>query len=881
VDEVVAALATTPDGLSGAEAVRRLRAHGPNTLRRVTPPSAWRLLIDQFRSTVVALLVIAAVVAAALGETADALAIAAVLLVNAGLGFATEWRARGAMEALRRMDVRRAGVLRDGHLNDVDAQTVVPGDVLVLEPGDSIPADARLLAGAELQVVEAPLTGESVPVPKSSAPVPEPTLMADRACMLHKGTVVACGHARAVVVATGVRTEIGRIGALVAATDDEEPPLERRMEQLGRRLIGIVVVVAVVVAALGILRGQPAMLMLQTSIALAIAAVPEGLPAVVTITLAVGMARMARRRALVRRLSAVETLGSTTVVCTDKTGTITSGEMTARRLWVAGEDVEISGTGYGPEGALHAAGAVLRAAEDALRAGLLANRADVVSCPTGWAAAGDPTEAALLVAAGKAGLRRGDLLAEACECGEVPFSSARMLMATFHREDGRVVAYVKGAPERVVERCATWRDAPGPRPLDAAARERVAAANSRLAGDGLRVLALARVEVAAGDPLDAEALHGLTLLGLVGLQDPAAEGVPETVAALRRAGVRTLMLTGDQRLTGEAVAREVGILEDGALYLDGGELADLDDAALRHDVGRIGAVSRVTPEQKLRVIQALRDRGEIVAMLGDGVNDAPALKRADIGVAMGGRGTDVAREAAHLVLQDDRLVTVAAAVEEGRVLFDDIRKFVYYLFSCNLSEVLVLLLGALAGLPLPLLPLQILWLNLVTDVFPALALAMEPGEPDVMDRSPRDPRAAVLSRRFLASILAHGLLLTVCVLAAFVWALQGGDVPRATTVVFMSIALAQLLHVVNARSDRPVLFTRRLVSNRWVLGAGVLVVALQAAALYVPDLAALLGNVPLDGAAWVAVAVAGTVPLLGGQAWRWWSCRGMNAAPSA
>ena len=882
VDDVLSGLRSTPDGLSGADAERRLRLHGANSLRRVEPPSAWRLIVDQFRSSVVVLLVIAAGVAALLGEIPDALAIAAVLVVNAILGFTTEWRARGAMDALRRLDVRRAGVFRDGRLHDLDARDIVPGDVLALEPGDSVPADARLLSGAELQVIEAPLTGESIPVPKCADPVAADATLADRASMLHKGTVVAAGAARAVVVATGIHTEIGRIGALVAATQDEQAPLERRMEQLGRRLLWVVLGVAVVVAGLGIARGQPALLMLQTSIALAIAAVPEGLPAVVTITLAVGMARMARRRALVRRLSAVETLGSTTVVCTDKTGTLTSGEMTLRRLWVAGSDMVVTGTGYAPDGSVQAEGAALqRAASRALTAGVLANRADVVQDGARWVAAGDPTEAALLVGGRKVGLRRAELIAATPETGEVPFSSARMLMATFHADGERAFVCVKGAPERVLARCESWLASDGEQPLEAASRDAVIAANAALAGDGLRVLALAQRTLRAGESCGPAALDGLLFLGLVGLQDPAADGVVETVAALRRAGIRTLMLTGDQRLTGEAVAREVGLLADGARCLDGAELAGLDDEQLRAAVPSIGAVSRVTPEQKLRVIESLRARGEIVAMLGDGVNDAPALKRADIGVAMGLRGTDVARETAHLVLQDDRLETVAAAVEEGRVLFDNIRKFVYYLFSCNLSEVLVLLFGALAGLPLPLLPLQILWLNLVTDVFPALALAMEPGEPDVMERPPRDPRAAILSRGFLLSVTLHGLLLTVTVLAAFVWALRTGDTARATTVVFMSIALGQLLHVLNARSERPVLFSRRLFANPWIGAAALVVIGLQAAALYVPALAAVLGNVALDGAAWGLVILAGIVPLVVGQGWRVIRSRGMPAGPNA
>lgn len=870
-DEVVRRLASSPGGLAAAEARARLERYGPNALRPPKPTPALRILLAQLRSVVVLLLAAAAVASLVTGDVVDAIAIGAVLVINVVLGFVTELRARRSVEALIGLEVQRATVVRDGAVREVDARELVPGDVIQLEAGQAVPADARLLRSTELRMVEAPLTGESVPVGKrADAVVPDETPLPDRVTMVYKSTAVVAGTARAVVVATGVATEVGRIGELVAAAGEAETPLERRLDALGRRLAVAALGVAVVVAVLDLLKGESLLLVLQTGIAVAVAAVPEGLPAVVTIAMAVGVRRMARRNALVRRLPTVEALGSATVVCTDKTGTLTAGEQTVTSVWVAGHEVRVTGAGYAPVGELvDEEGAptpeVLAAVRRALRVAALANRADVVETPAGWTPRGDPTEAALLVAARKAGLEREELLRAWPEVAELPFSSERMLMATYHEaEGGRLVALAKGAPARILERCARFAALDGDRPLDEATRKRVEARNALMAARGLRVLALA--EGGGGGTSEAE-LKGLTLLGLVGMIDPPAEGVRETVEQLRGAGIRTVMVTGDQRLTAEAVARELGLLRPGDETLGGAEVDALTDEALRERAERIGVVSRVTAEAKVRLVRAFQQRGNVVAMLGDGINDAAALRTADVGVAMGGRGTDVAKEAAGIVLADDRFQTIAAAVEEGRVVYDNIRKFVFYLFSCNLGEITVLLGAGLAGLPLPLYPLQILWMNIVTDTFPALALALEPGEPDIMRRPPRDPESTILSGRVLKATVAYALLIGAATLAAFLWGLRAypGHPERAVTLSFMTLALSQILHLGNARSTRRVTGLRRVVANPYALAAVALTVGLQLMTVYLPPLARVLRVETPTPTGWLVVAVTALVPAVVGQ----------------
>lgn len=870
-DEALARLGSSPAGLDDAEAAARLVRWGPNRLRSAPPVPAWRILLAQFRSFVVVLLVAATALSLATGDALDAAAIAMVLLINTAIGFTMELRARRTMESLHGLEVPRATVIRGGARRDVDAAALVPGDVIVVEAGTRVPADARLLAAAELQAVESSLTGESLPVAKRADAVLAPDApLAERANLLYRSTLVASGVGQALVVATGMATEVGRIGVLLGSVREEPAPLERRLDALGRRLAWVALAAAAAVAAVAWLRGEPTALALETAVALAIAAVPEGLPVVATVALAVGLRRMARRHALVRRLAAVETLGSATVVCTDKTGTLTAGEMVATRLWVDGRHYHVTGSGYAAAGSiLRDDGSAVTATEGgvlrvAVAVGALVNRADVEEAAGVTRVRGDPTEAALLVLARKAGLDRARLLAESPEAGEIPFSSERMWMATFHRSpSGETTALVKGAPGAVLERCTARLADDGPVPLHADDRMAALRENEALAAGGLRVLALAYAPSAAS--MDEGSLHALVFVGLVGMMDPPAPGVAETIARLRGAGLRTVMITGDQHRTAEAIARELGLLREGDAVLDGRALDALSDEALAARVERVGVYSRVSPEAKLRIVSALRGRGEVVAMLGDGVNDAAALKRADIGVAMGVRGTDLARESAGIVLRDDRFPTVAAAVEEGRIVYANIRRFVFYLFSCNAAEVLVVLAASLLGWSTALLPLQILWLNVVTDTFPALALAVEPGEADVMRRRPRDPSAALLSAAFLRSVAFHATLITLATLAAMALAAPWGET-RARTVAFTTLALAQTFHLGNARDREAVVAPKRAFRNRWALAAVAVVVGLQALAVYAPPLRRVLDVTPLGVREWLLVAACASLPAVVGQA---------------
>jgi Ca2+-transporting ATPase len=853
VNEVLQRLESRRSGLSGAESARRLAEVGPNRFTRSTPLSAARILANQLTSVVVFLLAAAALVALALGDRLESAAIAAVLAVNTAVGFLTELRARRAMDALLDFETPRTTVVRDGHAHVINSSELVPGDVVELIAGQAVPADARLISSAEMRTVEAPLTGESLPVSKDARATLAPdTVLAERTNMIYTGTTVAGGTGRAVVTATGTATELGRIGALVAAVREERTPLQRRLDILGRRLVWLALSVAGLVAALEAAHGAPRGLVIETAIALAVAAVPEALPAVVTIALAVGLRRMANRHALVRRLPSVEALGSTTVICTDKTRTLTSGDMAVVRIWAADTEFTVSDA----EPAAHD-----EHLELALKTAALASRRQPAHASGAHGGAErDPVDAAILRTAALLKIDQARL-GPRHTVGLVPFSSERKLMAVFDQVEGGTVAYVKGAPGRLIDlshRLVTRR---GEEPLEERGRARLREVNQGLAREGLRVLALASGRVARAEE---SALDRLTFVGFLGFMDPPAPGVKATIAQLRAAGLRTVMITGDQRLTAEAVGRELGLLSSGDQVVDGRELSALSKPDLGARLADVGAFSRVTPEDKLVIVRELQARGEIVAMLGDGVNDAPALKKADVGVAMGIRGTDVAKQAAAIVLQDDRFETIAAAVEEGRVIYDNIRKFVFYLFSCNLAEILVLLVAGLADLPTPLLPLQILWINIVTDTFPALALAVEPGDADVMRRPPRRPQEAILSRAFLVQTALYGGLITLSTLAIFLWALAHARA-QAITMTFMTLALAQVFHLGNARSHEPLVRPAHVFENRYAVGAVVVSVMLQIAAAQFAPLASLLHVASLSLRDWFVVLLFSSLTAVVGQ----------------
>jgi P-type Ca2+ transporter type 2C len=825
-------------GLSGDEARRRLARIGPNVVGEQPDAPLWRLALAQFRSLVVLLLLAASLIAMVLGEHIEALAILAALLLNAGIGFFTEWRARISLAKLRALTVPEALVRRSGTVVRIPATEVVPGDVLVLEAGAHVPADGRLIRSSRLRTAEAALTGESVPVDKDvDARLASETSLADRRTMVYLGTTVVAGSGLAVATATGLATELGRIGQLVALAGERATPLERQVEELGRRLMGFALATCGLVGLAGILHGQPVGLMLETAITLAIAAIPEGLPAVTTVALAAGLWRLARAGALVRRLPAVETLGSTTVICSDKTGTMTENRMTVSRIYVGQETITVVPGSPGIARDFVCDGVVLDPLADARLAWLLtvaalANDASMARRSNGLAFQGDPTEVALLGAALDAGLDPMTLGRRWPRHGEIPFDPAVRLMATYHEgDDGRMLC-VKGAPAAVLQASGQCKTRAGVAALTEDARAGLLEANRALARDGLRVLAIAWRPGGWEGP----AIEGLTFLGFVALEDPVRPGVQEAIARCATAGIHTIMLTGDQRATAEAIGGQLGLTPE----------------SIR---------SRVSPQDKLDLVVTLQAKGEIVAMTGDGVNDAPALARADVGIAMGRHGTDIAREAADIVLTDDNFATITRAVQEGRVIYANLRKVIHFLFTCNLSEILTIFAAILAGFPAPLLPLQILWVNLVTDILPAMALIRDPAEPDVMRRPPRDRQDALMTWRLGRRMLAEGALLSAGVLAAYLWTVWGdGPGPRATTIAFVALVLIHPLQAMHCRSER--LGWWRLPPNALGWIALLTLAAIQWGAVAWTPLAHLLGTVTLSTADWGVVTLSILCPVL-------------------
>ncbi|NIM50493.1 MAG: HAD-IC family P-type ATPase [Armatimonadetes bacterium] len=858
-------------GLTANEVRRRRRRHGVNALPEARRMSVWAVLLNQFRSLVVLLLVAAALVAFAFGEWVDGIAIAAVVVINAAIGFATEIRAARSMEALRRLGRQSATVRRNGAVRVVPAWALVPGDIAILEAGDVIAADLRLVEASNLQLDESTLTGESVPVTKQVEDIAEGTPLAERSNMAFKGTAITQGTGEAVVVAVGVNTELGRVATLAEETHEQATPLERRLDQLGQRLVWVTLVIAALVLTAGLLRGRDLLLIIETAIALAVATIPEGLPIVATAALARGMLRMARRNALINRLSAVETLGATNIICTDKTGTLTENRMSVSLFALPDGDVEVTGAALARQGKFHRDGRAVNVEDEpllrsALEIGVLCNGAslDLDAEKDEDRAVGDPMEVALLVAGEKAGLRRPNVVEEMSEAKEHAFDPDLKMMATAHESEGGYRVAVKGAPEAVLEVCSNAAGSQGDNDFD---RERWLGRNKDLAEDGLRVLALAEKTVQS--PED-EPYRDLLFVGLVGLRDPAREEVRRPIGAAQSAGIRIVMVTGDQAATARNVAHSLGLRDEGdADVIMGDEIRPVEELSeeerRRFTEARIFA--RVSPEQKLHLVDLYQSNHAIVAMTGDGVNDAPALKKADIGIAMGRRGTQVAREASDMVLLDDAFATIVHAVEQGRVIFRNLRRFVFYLLSCNVAEVMIVGLASIVNAPLPILPLQILFLNLVTDVFPALALGMGKGEPAIMDHPPRDPREPILTSRHWKGVGGYGAGIAAAVLGALALSLLWLhiDTPRAVTVSFLTLAFAQLWHVFNMRDAASGILRNDVVSNTYVWGALSLCLVLLLGALYIPFLAHVLKVVPPDAAGWSVILGMSALPLIGGQ----------------
>ena len=865
-DMVLGRLASGPDGLAAADAEARLAQYGPNELQAAAGVSAWSILAAQFKNVLIVILLVATLLSAVLGHGTEAIAIAAIVLLAVLLGFVQEYRAERATDALRRMTAPTATVLRDGEECEIPARQLVPGDVVFLRAGDRVPADARLIESVNLQIEEAALTGESVPAEKHAGALDDPGLaIGDRRNMAFAGTAATYGRGRAVVTSTGMDTEFGGIARMLQTVETGRTPLQENLDRVGHSLAKATFVVVAIIVGLGLFRGQPFIEMFIFGIALAVAAVPEALPAVVTISLAIGVQRMVKRHALMRRLPAVETLGCTSVICSDKTGTLTRDEMTVRAVFVADETLEITGAGYEPSGSFLREGKPVDPSDSLRRlftAATLASDARVVhdAADGRWRVKGDPTEGALIVAAAKAGLHKADLDARWPRVGEIPFTSETKRMTTLHAGPEGEIAFAKGAPEVILDSCTHCWTPTGAAPLDQAGREMVLAAAHRMAGRALRVLGVASKPA---DRLD-YAEHGMTWLGLVGMIDPPR---PEAQAAIRtceRAGIRVVMITGDHPATAEAVARELGLLKEGGGVVTGAGLEAMSDEDLAGRVEQIQVYARVSPAHKLRVVTAWQERGHIAAMTGDGVNDAPALKKADIGIAMGITGTDVTREAAAMTLTDDNFASIVAAIEEGRGIFGNIKKYLMYLLSSNVGEIGLMAGATLAGLPLPLSAVQILYVNLATDGLPALALAVDPPDPDIMRGRPRNPRVGIFTRPVVALMAVGGTWSALANLGLFTWALRSGrSTSEAMTMTFVSLVVIQFFKAYNFRSDRQSVLVRPF-ANMWLNLAVLTGLMMLAVVVHVPVLQEPFGTYSLTPRDWaIIVAVAfSVVPVL-------------------
>jgi P-type Ca2+ transporter type 2C len=879
--EVVHRLGSDPlRGLSVDEAKRRLSKYGPNELEAAHAITPWGILFDQLKNILILILLIAVGLSAFLGHAVEAIAIAIIVCFAVLLGFYQEYRAERAIEALGQMAAPTATVLRDGQEIEVAARETVPGDIVLLRTGDKVPADGRLIEAMNLQVEEAALTGESVPVAKRTSPLDGSELaLGDRKNMVYAGTAITYGRGRAVVVATGMTTEFGKIARLLATVKSTKTPLQENLDKLGGVFAQTAFGVVLLIILLGVIRGRPVLEMFIFGIALAVAVVPEALPAVVTISLAIGVQRMVKRNALIRRLPAVETLGSVSVICSDKTGTLTKDEMTARKIFVAGQMLNVSGAGYEPSGDFSASGSVIAPAAPLLRlleAAVLASDAHLArasvqpgSASSGWEIKGDPTEGALIVAAAKAGVWKTDLDAKWPRVSEIPFTAESKRMTTLHDAQNGLVAYAKGAPEVILDSCATYCGESDEIILSLDAKTAILTNAREMAEQALRVLAVAYKP----DATLQDAERGMIFLGLVGMIDPPR---PEAKAAIRSceaAGIEPIMITGDHPITAQAIGRELGLLTKGRV-ITGAELEAMSEEEFQRNVEDIEIYARVSPAHKLRVVTALQQRGHYVAMTGDGVNDAPALKKADIGIAMGITGTDVSKEAAAMMLTDDNFASIVAAVEEGRAVFDNIKKYLMYLLSTNLGEIALMLSTAVMGLPLPLSAVQILYVNLASDGLPALALAVDPAEPDLMRRPPRDPRRGIFTRPVIVLILLGGIWSGIVNLSLFSWALGSGrSLSEAMTMTFVSLVLIQFVKAYNYRSDRYSVL-KRPFANKWLNWAISWEIMLLASVVYAPFLREPFGTFSLPLIDWIIVIgmALSVAPVL--EAAKWMERRG-------
>lgn len=872
VEEAARSLrANSQVGLGEAEAKARLAEFGPNQLEAKKGPGALSIFFAQFRDFIIWVLIGAALVSGFLQEWVDALAIIMIVILNAVLGFIQEYRAEKSLAALKKLSSPTSKVIREGQIKILDSSELVPGDLIELEAGDSVPADSRLAwVTSNFCALEASLTGESTPVAKTAVALKEKeTPLADRANMVYMGTSVASGKARAIIVDTGMQTELGHIAGMVQGIEREQTPLQKRLEQFGKWIVYLCFALVALVFLLEWLRGGKLVDVFLTAVSLAVAAIPEGLPAVVTIALALGVHRMVKRHALVRKLPSVETLGCATVICSDKTGTLTKNEMTAQAIFAGGRLFEVTGIGYAPKGEfLLDKKRIDKAPSDlntALRCGVLCNGATLQKSGDDYKIAGDPTEGALLTVAAKAGIWKADLEKEFSFADELPFDSERKKMTIIRRHNDKTIAFVKGAFEVLLGDCVDIEENGISRKMTDEDKAQIQAVNGDLANQAMRVLAVAYRElqntVEAPKPETVE--EGLTFAGLIAMIDPPREEVKMAVQECRTAGIKTVMITGDHKNTAVAIARRLGFFGKDSLALSGDELDKLSEEELYAEVERIAVYARVSPAHKLRIVRAFRKRGEIVAMTGDGVNDAPAVKEADIGVAMGITGTDVTKEVSDMVITDDNFASIVSAVEEGRGIYDNIKKFIHYLLSCNVGEILVMLVSSLIGFPPPLLPIHILWVNLVTDGLPALALGVDPVDPRIMKRAPRNPNEAVVTKDRALLMLTQGSFIAFCSLFAFVLVLyvEKASVERARTAAFVVLACSQLFHAFNCRSMTESLFKLGIFTNKKLILATGVSFLLQIAVVYIAPLQKVFKTSSLGLFDWLVVLGISSLPL--------------------
>jgi Ca2+-transporting ATPase len=878
-NEIVRHFQVDPErGITAGEAAGRLQQNGHNVLHKKKKVSPIVLFLYQFRDFMVLVLLGATLLSGVLGEYTDALVIMGIVIVNAVLGFVQEYRAEQSLDALRDLTAPMARTLRDGVRHEIPAEELVPGDLVTIEAGDRIPADIRLGEVRHLSVNEAPLTGESEPVNKQSQSIEENgTSLGDRINMVFMGTLAVGGRASGVVVSTGMQTEMGRVAHLIQEAEEEDTPLQKRLEQMGRLLVAGCLLVCGLVVLLGVSQGLPLYKMFMAGVSLAVAAIPEGLPAVVTIALAVGVQRMVRKNAIVRRLPAVETLGCATVICSDKTGTLTQNKMNVREIWAGGRQFKVEGEGYNPQGRFLAGEHTVRPEKDsglllALTAAILCNNAELQrgnveikpmwrGRQSEWDVHGDPTEGALLVAGARAGLWRDDLERRMSREGELPFDGVRKRMSVLYNGDKGRMLYVKGAPEMIISHCRKIFYDGKVVDFSHRLREEVLQQNENMAAMALRNLAVAYRPVQGASVSDENMEKDLIFVGLFGMMDPPRPEVLPAIKKCHTAGIKTIMITGDHKTTAVAIARMLRLLPPNGNVMTGAELDETNDTQLERLVDRTYVYARVTPEHKLRIVRALKRSGHVVAMTGDGVNDAPAVKEADIGIAMGETGTDVTREAAALILADDNFTTIVSAVEEGRSIYDNIRKFIRFLLACNTGEILTMLVAMLVGLPMPLRAIQILWINLVTDGLPAMALGVDPTEKGVMNRKPRPPQEGIFARGLWQKVIGRGTLIGFTTVLVFAWALeQGMELDYARTMAFTTLIVTQLFYVFDCRSEQTPIWRLGIFSNIWLVGSVFISFSLLLVVIYHPTLSSIFSTLPLHLEHWLIILAASAVP---------------------